>query len=112
MCIRDRDISLMEKRQVLNQILRKPSANFHDRWSILYKEFEGKYHVDLKRRVEGYNKKNKTKLSKLDYIDTVMNKLSELYNLACKIFEGDTQEILARYQKNINSKEITKLEYQ
>ena len=107
-----KDISLMEKRQVLNQIMRKPSTNFHDRWSILYKEFEGKYHVDLKRRVEGYNKKNKTKLSKLDYIDTVMNKLSELYNLACKIFEGDTQEILARYQKNINSKEITKLEYQ
>lgn len=107
-----KDISLMEKRQVLNQIMRKPSANFHDRWSILYKEFEGKYHVDLKRRVDGYNKKNKTKLSKLDYIDDIMGKLSELYDLACKIFEGDTREILARYQKNINSKEIPKLEYQ
>lgn len=107
-----KDISLMEKRQVLNQIMRKPSANFHDRWSILYKEFEGKYHVDLKRRIDGYNKKNKTKLSKLDYIDIVMNKLPELYNLACKIFEGDTQEILSRYQRNINSKEFQKLEYQ
>lgn len=100
-----KDISLMDKRQVLNQIMRKPSTNFHDRWSILYKEFEGKYHIDLKKRVEGYNKKNKTKLSKLDYIDKVIDKLSELYGIACKIFEGDTQEILERYQKNINAKE-------
>ena len=101
-----KDISLMEKRQVLNQIIKKPKTNFHDRWSILYKEFEGKYHVDLKKRVEGYNKKNKTKLSKLDYIDNVINKLPELYNIACKIFEGDTQEILERYQNNINQKNL------
>lgn len=45
-----KDIPLMEKRQVLNQIMKKSSSNFHDRWSILYKEFEGKYHVDLKRK--------------------------------------------------------------
>lgn len=101
-----KDISLMEKRQVLNQIMRKPSTNFHDRWSILYKEFEGKYHVDLKRKVEGYNKKNNTKLRKLDYIDNVMNKLPELYNLACKIFEGDIMEILERYQNIINQKSL------
>ncbi len=101
-----KDISLMEKRQVLNQIMRKPSTNFHDRWSILYKEFEGKYHVDLKRKVEGYNKKNNTKLRKLDYIDNVMNKLPELYDLACKIFEGDITEILARYQSIINQKSL------
>lgn len=96
-----KDISLMEKRQVLNQIMRKPFTNFHDRWNILYKEFEGKYHIDLKRRVEGYNKRNKEKLSKLDYIDIVMGKLPELYDLACKLFEGDTQEILKRYQTNL-----------
>ena len=101
-----KDITLMEKRQVLNQIMRKPSTNFHDRWSILYKEFEGKYHVDLKRKLEGYNKKNNTKLRKLDYIDSVMNKLPELYDLACKIFEGDITEILARYQSIINQKSL------
>lgn len=101
-----KDISLMEKRQVLNQIMRKPSTNFHDRWSILYKEFEGKYHVDLKRKLEGYNEKNNTKLRKLDYIDSVMNKLPELYDLACKIFEGDITEILARYQSIINQKSL------
>ena len=101
-----KDISLMEKRQVLNQIMRKPSTNFHDRWSVLYKEFEGKYHVDLKRKLEGYNEKNNTKLRKLDYIDSVMNKLPELYDLACKIFEGDITEILARYQSIINQKSL------
>ena len=39
------DISLADKRQILNRVVMKCS-NFNDRWSELYKNFELKYHLD------------------------------------------------------------------
>ena len=54
-----------------------------------------KYHIDLKRRFNTYNENNKPKLkNKLDYIDKVLNKIPELYEIACKLYENDVKELV------------------
>lgn len=95
------EISLAEKRQVLNRVVRYKGANFQERWRELYKQFEMKYHIEsLTSKLEKYNKDHKPKLkSKVDYIDKVMNKIPELYEIACKIYESDVKELA----KNIYS---------
>lgn len=61
-------IDLMDMRQILNTVVRYKGANYQERWRLLYFEFEKKYHIDVKRRMENYNKTHKPKLkSKLDY---------------------------------------------
>lgn len=93
-------IDLMDMRQVLNAVVRYKGANYQERWRTLYFEFEKKYHVDVKRRMENYNKKHSRKIkSKLDYIETEMNKLPQLYEIACKLFEGDINQIVENYKK-------------
>lgn len=44
------EISLADKRQILNRVVKHKHANYHERWSTLYREFENKYHMDLSRR--------------------------------------------------------------
>lgn len=93
-------IDLMDMRQVLNTVVRYKGANYQERWRTLYFEFEKKYHVDVKRRMENYNKKHSRKIkSKLDYIDFEMKKLPQLYKIACKLFEGDINQIVENYKK-------------
>ena len=88
------EITLAEKRQVLNRVVRYKGANFQERWRELYKQFEMKYHIDLTKRLESYNKTAKPKLkNKIDYIDKVMNKIPELYEIACKLYEADVKEL-------------------
>lgn len=89
------DISLAEKRQVLNRVVRYNHANYQERWKLLYREFENKYHIDLQHRFEKYNEENKPKCkNKLEYIDRVMGKLPELYEIATKLFENDIKELV------------------
>lgn len=99
------DIDLSEKRQRLNQIIRKgDKGKISNRWGLLYEEFNKKYHVDIKRRMkskETLEMKPKIK-SKLDYIDRVMNKIPELYELACKIFENDVEKLKKEWFENVN----------
>lgn len=92
-------IDLMDMRQILNTVVRYKGANFRERWKLLYFEFQKKYHIDLERIILNYNKVNKTKISKLDYIEKKLNKLQELYNIACKLFEGDINKIISNYKK-------------
>lgn len=92
-------IDLMDMRQILNTVVRYKGANFRERWKLLYFEFQKKYHIDLERRILNYNKVNKTKISKLDYIEKKLNKLQELYGIACKLFEGDINKIIENYKK-------------
>lgn len=92
-------IDLMDMRQILNTVVRYKGANFRERWKLLYFEFQKKYHIDLERRILNYNKANKTKISKLDYIEKKLNKLQELYGIACKLFEGDINKIIENYKK-------------
>ncbi len=93
------EIDLMDMRQILNTVVRYKGADFRERWKLLYFEFEKKYHLDLKRRIDNYNKANKKKLKKLDYIETILGKLPQLYEIACKLFEGDITQIINNYTK-------------
>jgi Rha family phage regulatory protein len=88
-------IDLAGKRQVLNRVVRYKGANYVERWGELYQQFEMKYHIDLSRRLESYNAINKPKLkNKLDYIDKILNKIPELYEIACKLYENDVKELV------------------
>lgn len=91
------DIDLATKRQILNRVVRKGGYDkVQSRWNELYRQFELKYHLNLKRKLESYNEDHKPKLkNKLDYIDKVLNKLPELYEIACKIYESDVKELVA-----------------
>ncbi len=89
------DISLAEKRQILNRVVRYNHANYRERWSLLYREFENKYHIDLQYRFDKYNEENKPKCkNKLEYIDRAMKKLPELYEIATKLFENDIKALI------------------
>jgi len=98
------EVDLMEKRQTLNRIVRKPSTNYQERWNELYYQFEKKYHIDLSIRIEKYNKCNKPKIKgKLDYIDKVMGKLPELYEIACKLYANDVDRLVKQmYEINVH----------
>ena len=88
------EVELAEKRQVLNRVVRHNNANFQERWRELYKQFEMKYHIDLNTRLISYNSSHKPKLkSKLEYIDKILGKLPELYEIACKLYESDIKEL-------------------
>lgn len=88
------EVELAEKRQVLNRVVRHNGANFQERWKELYRQFEMKYHINVKQRTETYNKNHKPKMkSYLDYIDKVMGKVPELYEIACKLYENDVKEL-------------------
>ena len=59
-----------------------------------------KYHIKLNEQLDKYNLYNKPKLKgKVDYIDKVMNKIPELYEIACKLYESDVKEIFVEYIK-------------
>jgi prophage antirepressor-like protein len=89
------EVTLAEKRQVLNRVVRYKNANYQERWRELYRQFEMKYHMDLTARFERYNSDHKPKLqNKLDYIDKVMGKIPELYEIACKLYAGDIKELV------------------
>lgn len=87
------DIDLATKRQRITQIVRYgASGNYQDRYSLLYTEFERKYHCNLKLRMESYTIKPKIK-NKMDYIDRQMNMIPQLYEIACKLFENDVEKL-------------------
>lgn len=88
-------VSLSNKRDIINRVVRRNGANYRERWSAIYREFENKYHIDLDRRLDTYNKSNKPKMrNKLDYVEKVMGKLPELYEIACKLYETDVKELV------------------
>lgn len=89
------EISLAEKRQILNRVVRYNHANYRERWALLYREFENKYHIDLSRRLATYNEQNSPKCkNKIDYIDRVLGKIPELYELAAKLYENDVKALV------------------
>lgn len=90
------EITLAEKRQVLNRVVRMGGRdNIAQRWNELYRQFEDKYHINVKKRLERYNEEHKPKLkNKLDYIDKVLNKIPEIYEIACKLYENDVEKLV------------------
>ena len=54
-----------------------------------------KYHIDLNRRIERWKKETgKKTMNKINYIDKIMNKIPELYEIACKLYESDIKELV------------------
>lgn len=96
------DIDIAEKRQILNRVVRYKGANYKERWAELYKQFEMKYHISLNRRIDSWKKDTgKKTMNKLNYIDKVMNKIPELYEIACKLYESDIKELVQQmYELN------------
>lgn len=87
-------VTLAEKRQILVRVVSHKGADFQARWKELYRQFEMKYHINLKHRYETYNSEHKPKMKNvLDYVDRVMGKVPELYEIACKLYENDVKEL-------------------
>ena len=109
------DIDLATKRQRIKQIINhNANGRFSERYGLLYKEFQDKYHIDIKRRMnnlelksiitnkEGKNVKitNKIKTNQMEYIDKILCMTPQLYEIACKVFENDVEELMKEW-KNI-----------
>ena len=100
-------ISLAEKRQILNKVIRSGCYNsntINNRWSFLYDQFEMKYHINVRVRKNNYNRNMGKKLTILDFIEKQMNMFDELYELAMKLFENDAKSILEQYEDVLNLK--------
>lgn len=90
------DIDLAEKRQRISQIIRhNAKGRFQERYKLLYEEFNKKYHIDAKRRMENGKERGEVKKSTnlMGYICDYMNKTAELYEIACKLFENDFEQL-------------------
>ena len=90
------EIDVADKRQILNRVVKHKTTNYQQRWNALYREFDNKYHVDSKRRCENYKESGaKPKVSgRLDYIDKIMNMIPQLYEIACKLYKSDIEELV------------------
>ena len=98
------DIDLETKRQRISQIIRYgANGRYSERWGLLYKEFEGKYHINIKRRMESEEVKAiKPKIkSKMDYIDRVLNMIPQLYEVSFKVFEEDIEKLRKEWESTI-----------
>lgn len=97
------DITLAEKRQRITQIVRKGYDNYGKRYTLLYKEFEKKYHMDLNTRISNAieRKEIKKNTSRMDYICDVLNMTNELYEICCKLFEGDYNSLLREIEYTV-----------
>ena len=101
------DIDLATKRQRITQIVRHRSKNYAERYNLLYVEFEKKYKINLSRRIETYNETHKPKCkNKMEYIDVVMNKIPELYEICCKLFENDIESLKQEWESTIKRETV------
>ena len=92
------DIDLATKRQRITQIVRfGADGKYQERYSLLYGEFERKYHCNLKSRMEGCTLKPKAR-NKMDYIDREMGMIPQLYEIACKLFENDVEKLKSEWE--------------
>ena len=98
-----KDISLAEKRQRISQIIRHNHNNYSERYGLLYKELEKKYHLDIQRRMENAIEKGtiKKSMKKMEYICNIMNMTNELYEICCKLFENDFNSLVDEFKNGI-----------
>ena len=105
------DIDLATKRQRITQIVRHKSKNYQDRYNLLFEEFSKKFHMNLKMRLESeFATSIKPKIkNKMDLIERGLlidgkhkNMIPELYDIACKIFENNIEELMKEWKETIN----------
>lgn len=92
-----RNVPAPTKRMILNRVMKRKSKDLiQNRWAVLYREFENINHMNLNLRIEKYNKEPNHKKcpTKIDYIDNVLEKMDELYDLAVKLFESDFTQLM------------------
>ena len=92
-----RNVPAPTKRMMLNRVMRRRSPELaQSRWSYLYARFDEIYHKNVKIRMKNYNAEpgHRKCSSILDFIDTVLNMLDELYDLAVKLFESDFKPLM------------------
>lgn len=93
------DISLQDKRSILNKVV-KQGGNYKERYSLLYNTYKETYHIDLKIRFKNYNLKHSPKMkSIMEFSDKQLNAINELYGLACKLFESDIDKLIQEMYK-------------
>lgn len=93
-----KDIPLAEKRTRLVQLIRgirSEPENFSftiaKRYDLLYDEFARINHINLKLMAK------KHKISPIEYIDSHLGKIDELYDLFFKMFKGDVDRYAENY---------------
>lgn len=91
------EIPLADMRQRITQIVRKGSAgDIGKGYRLLYNEFNYKFHVNVFTRMNNALYKG----SAMDYIEKEMNKLPDLYDLACKLFENTYEDLMESWGKS------------
>lgn len=91
------EIPLADMRQRIAQIVRKGSAgDIGKGYRLLYSEFNYKFHVNVFTRMNNALYKG----SAMDYIEKEMNKLPDLYDLACKLFENTYEDLMESWGKS------------
>lgn len=91
------EIPLADMRQRITQIVRKGSAgDIGKGYRLLYSEFNYKFHVNVFTRMNNALYKG----SAMDYIEKEMNKLPDLYDLACKLFENTYEDLMKSWGKS------------
>lgn len=90
------NIDLAEKKQRISQIIRhNAKGRFQERYNLLYFEFDKKYHIDSKKRMENAKERKEIKksINRMGYICDYMGKTSELYEISCKLFENEVEQL-------------------
>lgn len=90
------DIPVADMRQRINQIVLKDgSSDIRGKWIMLYDEFDRKYHMKVSTRMtnSGYEG------TRMDYIDKELHMITELYDLACKLFESSYEQLMEPWGK-------------
>lgn len=90
------EIPVADMRQRINQIVQKGGVNdIRGKWNMLYDEFDRKYHIKVAIRMsnKGYEG------TRMDYIDHELHMITELYDLACKLFESSYEQLMESWGK-------------
>jgi prophage antirepressor-like protein len=92
------EIPLADMRQRINQIVRGDKGNtFRGSWHLLYSEFERKYHLNIGTRMNNMNYSG----NKMDYIETELKMIPEMYDMACKLFESSYSKLMKEWGRAV-----------
>lgn len=96
------NVSLAEKRQRINQIVKRGGDGAANRWNLLYREFNLIHHKDVGRCAKNRG------MSIINYIDNVLSMIDDLYKLTVKIFETDVNDLVDEWKFTIegNRREV------
>ena len=90
------EIPVADMRQRINQIVLKDgSSDIRGKWMMLYDEFDRKYHMKVAMRMTNVGYEG----TRMDYIDHKLHMITELYDLACKLFESSYEQLMESWGK-------------